>query len=195
MRPRSDDRTFGAAAPFTVRNAIKDRLIIAGLTLAALLFLLGFVPTAHTTLEASLNLHPWAHMTLEASLNLLWILLAVCALAHWAAPSARRCSAHVRGLVTLVFVLSLLFPVISANDDLVQLDLLNDAKTSQLIISTLKNDKHLPVLLGLTGSLGLTAIPSTPFVPTNSWFLPEPAQVATVATPGDTTGNHSPPLC
>jgi hypothetical protein len=177
-----------------VRATIKDRLIVVGLVLATLLFVVGFVPSAHTTLEASLNLRPWAHMTLEASLNLLWVLLACCALVRWLGPAASRRCAHVRGLVTLVFVLSLLFPMISANDDLTQMDLLNDAKTSQSIVK-LQTDKHLTVLAGLLGLPIVPAVQSAFFLPGDSGFISQDDHAASVTTPGNTTGNHSPPLC
>ena len=185
----------GAAVPYAVRNTMKDRLIVAALVLAGLLFVLCFVSWAHTTLEASLDLRPWAHMTLEAALNLLWVLLAFGAFLHWVAPGTTRHCAHVCGLVTLVFALSLLFPVISANDDLAQLDLLNDAKTSQSIVNGLQSGKHLPVLGGLLRAAAVVALQSASFPPGDSGFVSEPDRAASVATPGDTTGNHSPPPC
>jgi hypothetical protein len=178
-----------------VRKTIKDRLIMVALVLAALLFALCFVSWAHTTLEASLDLRPWVHMTLEAALNLLWALLAFGALLHWVAPDTRKHCAHAAGLVTLVFVLSLLFPVISANDDLAQRDFLNDANTSQGIVSGLQSDKHLPVPGGLLRPAAIVALQSPSFPPGDSGFFSEPDRAASVATPGDTTGNHSPPLC
>lgn len=177
-----------------MRKVVKDRLIISGVALAALPLVIISVPWTHKAVEAALDLRPWVHMTLEASLNLLWVLLTVGAFVHWAAPGSRR-RTQLSGLVSLVFVLSLLFPVISANDDLTQLDLINDAKTSQLITASLKSNKQLP------GSAGLLALPVAaasqlaPSLPLASEFIPEPARPASVATPGDATGNHSPPLC
>ena len=178
-----------------MRKSVKDRLIISGAIVAALLFAICSVAWAHTALEASLNLSPWAHMTLEASLNLLWILLAIGALAHWLRPKRIRWRAHLPGLITLVFMLSLLFPVISANDDLAQLELINDAKTSQSFASSLKNDKQLPRSAGLLGSPATLAVQLASFLPVASQLVSEPAPAMSVATPGDTTGNHSPPLC
>lgn len=177
-----------------MRKAVKDRLIISGVCVAALLFAIYSVAWAHTALEASLNLRPWAHMTLEASLNLLWLLSAICALAHWVGPEGSRCRAHLPGIISLVFILSLLFPVISANDDLAQLDLINDAKTSQSITTSLRNEKQLH-LAGLLDSSAALANPSACFLPVTTEFVSESARPASVATPGDTTGNHSPPLC
>ncbi|MFI5087585.1 MAG: hypothetical protein ACHP7I_04265 [Terriglobales bacterium] len=193
---RSDDRSFFLRPHrYTVRNAVKDRLIISGVALAALPLVIFSVPWTHTAVKAALDLRPWVHMTLEASLNLLWVLLTVGAFVHWAAPGSSRRRTQLAGLVSLVFVVSLLFPVISANDDLAQLDLINDAKTSQLITASLKSNKQLPgstVLLGLPAAAASQVAPSLPLA---SEFIPEPAHSASVATPGDATGNHSPPLC
>jgi hypothetical protein len=122
-------------------------------------------------------------------------LLTVGAFVHWAAPGSNGRRSQLSGLVSLIFVLSLLFPVISANDDLAQLVLINDAKTSQLITASLESNKQLPgsaVLLGLPAALASQSVPSLPLA---SEFIPEPARPASVAIPGDTTGNHSPPLC
>jgi hypothetical protein len=178
-----------------VRKPVKDRLIISGLALAAVPLVIYSVPWTHTAVEAALNLRPWAHMTLEVSLNLLWVLLTVGAFVHWAAPGSSRRRTQLSGLVSLVFVLSLLFPVISANDDLAQLDLINDAKTSQLITASLESNKQLPSSAGVLGLPVAAASQLAPFLPLASEFIPEPARPASVATPGDTTGNHSPPFC
>jgi hypothetical protein len=177
----------------TVRKAVKDRLTICGLALAAVPLVIYSVPWTHTAVEAALDLRPWVHMTLEASLNLLWVLLTVGAFLHWAAPGSSRRRTQLSGLVSLVFVLSLLFPVISANDDSAQLDLINDAKTSQLISASLESNKQLPgsVLLALPAAAASQSVSSLPLA---SESIPEPARPASVATPGDTTGNHSPPL-
>jgi hypothetical protein len=196
MRPEvGRAAVFPATAPCTVHKAVKDRLIISGVIIASLLFAICSVAWAHAALEASLDLSPWAHMTLEASLNLLWLLLAIGALAHCVGPGGRRCRAHLPGLISLVFIFSLLFPVISANDDLAQLELINDAKTSQSITTSLKSDKQLPRSAGLLGSPAALAVQLASFLPVASEFVSEPAPAAvSVATPGDTTGNHSPPL-
>jgi len=176
-----------------VRKAVKDRLTTAGLAVGALLLVIYLVGWAHTTLEASLNLRPSVHLTLEASLNLLWLLLAMGAFAHWLAPGGSRRSTHLAELVTLVFVLSLLFPVISANDDLA-LDLINDAKTSQSMVST-QGEKQLRGSAGLLGSPAALAAQLDSALPAAFEFISTHVRAASVATPGDATGNHSPPLC
>jgi hypothetical protein len=53
---------------------------------------------------------------MENLLNLCWLLLAVAALVRWRCQAAR--GGHGRPLVALLFVLALMFPVISASDDL-----------------------------------------------------------------------------
>ncbi len=160
-------------------NALKDGRAIAGLVLVALPLVLCSVA--------------WAHITLETSLNLLWVSLAFGAFAQWVADRRRR--AQPSGLVSLIFVLSLLFPVISANDDLAQLDLINDAKTSQSIARSLRNDKQLRGSAGLLGSPAVLALKVPSFLPFTSEFVFEPAPAASVAIAGDATGNHSPPFC
>ena len=164
-----------------MRNPVKDRLIITALVLAALPFVKGSVA--------------WAHVTLEMSLNLLWVLLALGAFVHWVAPGGKRRRLHPPGLVSLVFVLSLLFPVISANDDLLQLDLINDAQTSQCITTSLKSAKQLPGSAGLPCSPAAAAVNVHSFLPLTSEFVFQPVHAACVAIPGEATGNHSPPLC
>jgi hypothetical protein len=178
-----------------VRKVVKDRLIISGVALAAVPLVIYSVPWTHTTIEAALNLRPWVHTTLEASLNLLWVLLTIGAFVHWAVPGSNRHRTQLSGLVSLVFVLALLFPVISANDDLAQLDLINDAKTSQLITASLENNKQLPCSAGVLGLPAAAASQLAPSFLLISEIIPEPAHLVSVATPGDTTGNHSPPLC
>jgi len=53
---------------------------------------------------------------MENLLNLCWLLLAVAALVAWRCQAPR--GGHGRPLVALLFVLALMFPVISASDDL-----------------------------------------------------------------------------
>ena len=181
------------ATPSTVHNAVQDRLITTGLVLAALPVLICSV--AWGQLDAALDLCPWAHMTLEASLNLLWLVLAVGSLAHWLAPERTRRCHHLHGLVTLVFVLSLLFPVISANDDLAQQELINDAKSSQSLVASLRTDKPLPGTVWVLNSAVPPTIHLASYSPALADSVSEPSVAASVTVLGDATGNHSPPLC
>ena len=164
-----------------VQNAGKDRLAITGLVLAVLPLVICSVAGAY--------------VTLEAFLNFLWVLLAFGAFVHWVAPGERRRRVHPSGLVGLVFVLSLLFPVISANDDLAQLDLINDAKTSLSIVSKLKSEKQLPGSDRPPDSLAAVTFQLASSLPLTSEFVSEPIHAAYVEILGDVTGNRSPPLC
>ncbi len=175
------------------RKTSKDRLILSGLVLAALPLMVFSVPWTHTATEALLDVRPWAHMTLELSLNVLWLLLGLGALIQWVRGGSRH-HGRLPGLVSLVFVLSLLFPVISASDDQAQLAYINDASTSQSIAASLKNDKQLPDSIGLLSAPVALASQLAPPVSSASEFVSDPLPPVSVGTPGDTTGNHSPPL-
>ena len=91
----------------------------------------------------------WAFCGLAASLsahlllNVLWWLLAIAA-----ARYLRRSEQHCRPapvLLSLICVLVLLFPIVSANDDAARWDLANDASTSQVVIKSLDDGKQTPV--------------------------------------------------
>lgn len=183
------------ATPGKVRNAIKERLIITGLISIALPFSIFSVPWTHQAAEDALNLRSWAHATIETSLNLLWLSLVVGALVRWAMADRRRRRSRLSGLVSLVFILSLLFPVISASDDLAQLALINDAKTSQSTTASLEKHKQVPGFAGLVGTPVPFPFHSGFSLPFTSEFISEFARSVSVATPGGTTGNHSPPFC
>ncbi len=195
MRPEvGRPRWLAAVAPCAVRNVAKDRLLLSGLVLAALPVLFCSIPWTHEALETSLHLHPWAHLTLEASLNLLWVALAVAAFLQWAVPARRSHRVRLAGLVSLVFALALLFPVISANDDLAEFELINDASTSRAVTLCFKSHKQLPSPAA-TLTLSAASDPEAGFhLPFLYESVPEPTPVPSVTTPGDATGNHSPPL-
>jgi hypothetical protein len=178
----------------SVRNLVQDRLIAIGAVIAALPFLICSVPWAHKAIEDVLQLCPMAHLTLEACLNVLWALIALGAFVRWIAlrNSGRR--SRLSGFISLTFVLALLFPVISANDDLAQFDLINDAKTSQSITVDLKNHIQLsnsPV--ALRPPVASDAV-LTSFSPLHVELI-ESAHPPGAVILGDSTANHSPPLC
>lgn len=184
---------LAAAVPRTVRNAVRDRLVIGALVLAVLPIVISSVPWAHAASEAWLDLRPWAHVTLEASLNLLWLGVAVAAFLQWALPGGRR-RVHVSGVISLIFALALLFPVISANDDLADLELINDAATSQAIATIVKSSKqlHTPTILRDACPEIAPQFAFSLFLAPES--VAEAASALSVVTPGGATGNHSPPL-
>ncbi len=191
----SRSRVCGCAAQVQVRGNTKDRLLLGGLIIVGLPLVICSVALARLAFEPSLGHYPWAHMTIEACLNVLWVLLALSVVVHWVTPGPKGRRGRLGGLVSLAFVLSLLFPVISANDDAAQFDLINDAKSLQSITLSLKNDKQ------ARHAAGFVAVPAVPAVQLHSVhplafdLVVEPAPAVNVAIPGADTGNHSPPLC
>ncbi len=185
----------GCAAQVQVRGNTKDRLLLGGLIIVGLPLVICSVAWAHLAFEPSLGRYSWAHMTIEASLNLLWVLLALSVVVHCMTSGPKERRGRLGGLVSLAFLLSLLFPVISANDDAAQLDLINDAKSLQsitLISEPAKQARH---------AAGFVVVPALPAVQLHSVhplafdLIVEPAPAVNVAIPGADTGNHSPPLC
>lgn len=177
-----------------MRNTAKDRLLPGGLALAVLPIVVCSVPWIHETLEEALGSCPWAHLTLEAVLNLLWLLLAVTAFARWVSPKSGRRRAHLPGLVGLIFILALLFPVISADDDLAEWQLINDAKTAQSVSADSKSGKQLPRPAGSPGWVAALAPQPAFSLALTAESVSATILVTSVATPGGATGNHSPPL-
>ncbi len=176
-----------------MRNIVQDRLIVIGGVIAALPFVICSVPWAHKAIEDVLQLCPLAHVTLEASLNVLWMLIALGALVRWMALRNRGRHSRFSAFVSLTFVLALLFPVISANDDLAQFELINDAKTSQSIVVDLKSHIQLsnsPSALAVPGALAV----ASPFFSPLRVELMVAAHAPSALILGDNTGNHSPPL-
>jgi len=82
-----------------------------------------------------------ARGALEPFLNLLWALVAFGAFVYWIAKRKRR--VHTLGFINLVFILSLPLPVISANDNLAQLHLINENKTAQSIDASVRKNYQL----------------------------------------------------
>lgn len=176
-----------------MRKAVNDRVILSGLVVAPLSVVIFSIPWIHTNVETLLNLRPWAHMTLEACLNVLWLGLAVGALVYWPPGGSRR--RQPPGFVSLVFVLALLFPVISASDDQAQWAFINDAKTSQSVTTSLNTSKHLTNCVATPCFPAFAAPPPTLRAALMSVAALTPVHVSSVITFGDATGNHSPPLC
>ena len=195
MPARSDSGSHWLwPAPRQVRRVAKDRLIIGGVLIAILPLTLSTVPWVHQAFDEWFELRPWAHLTVEASLNLLWVLLSLIAVLRWSSPSGRRNRRRLFALVTLIFVLALLFPVISANDDLAQQELINDAMTAKSLSATFKADKQ-PHSCGEVAAARPTASSCLVYAHGAAEFIPQAASNQSVARPGETTGNHSPPIC
>jgi hypothetical protein len=178
-----------------VRNGLKGRVLSGGLMLAILPIVISCVPWVHRACDAWLDLRPWAHMMVE-SLNLLWLFVALVALVQWLSSSigSHRRSLHLSGLVSLTFALALLFPIVSADDDLWQLEIINDVTKSQSIASALKSVQKTHAARGVADSRPPLASQFVFSVFLVTEAVAERAFTVSVATPGETTGNHSPPL-
>ena len=161
-------------------HAGKRRLIITS-ALAAL-----GVPTAICTILA-------AHTALDVSLNLLWFLLAIGAFAHWAIRGSSKCRSHLPELVSLIFMLSLLFPVIWGNDDWVVQYLIDDANTSQSVVTSLKSENQYPAPGTSLRALAAVEEPSLPSPLPTFKLAAEAVAAADDAPAVHATGNHSPP--
>ncbi len=177
-----------------MRNTLQDRLIAIGAAMAALPFAIFSLPWAHKAIEDALQSSPLAHLTLEACLNVLWAFIALGVFVRWITLRNGGRRSQLSGFVSLTFVLALLFPAISANDDLAQFELINDAKTSQSITVDLKNQIQLfnsPVAFRPpVASAGVL----TSFSPLHVELI-ESAHAPSAVILGDSTANHSPPLC
>lgn len=175
-------------------NSRKERLIVPGLVLAAPAFVVFSTPWAHAIVDRALNRCPGAHGTLEASLNCLWVVLALTLFVHSILRGSARRRGPLPGLVSLTFIFSLLFPVISADDDLAQFTLINDANTSQALTDTIKTYKQLPRTFDpvpLPAAFTSGPIHRPAVTPEYLWESVSPVGVA---DPGRATGNHSPPF-
>jgi hypothetical protein len=162
--------------------AAKDRLI--GLGLLVLLT----VPIAICTV-------PTAHTRLEAILNLLWILLAAGGFGHWLVQGGSRDRVNLE-LASVVFVLALLFPVMSTSDDYAEQEFINDGKTSQSLISSLKSEKkQYTASTTLSASPAVTTAQFLSIAPRTFEFVSETAIPGNRAAVIHATGNHSPPIC
>jgi hypothetical protein len=112
----------------------------------------------------------------ENFLNLCWLLLALAALSAWLCLPAPRRSAGL-GLVALLFVLVLMFPVISATDDLHP-----EAAAQAIEDASKRTQKHWIAINWLATHIkhgiapALIVSPALVFQPTTEWLW-EPASV------------------
>lgn len=163
------------------RHVAKHRLIvIAAMAVLALPVSTCAVPT---------------RSPLEALLNLTWLLLVIGVFANWVWRSGNRGCVRATELLSLVFVLALLFPIFSTSDDQARLDVANDASTSQSVITTLKAEKQTSPSL----SLGKSPMPASvvafrPLACSRDEVVLAPTVLPT-APANHETGNHSPPFC
>ena len=177
-----------------MRNNVQNRLIVIGAVVAALPFVICSVPWGHKAITYVLQPCPMAHLTLETCLNVLWASIVLGAFVCWIMLRSSGRRSGISGFISLTFALVLLFPVISANDDLAQFDLINDVKTSQSMAGDLKSD------IQLSHSPGALAVPVALAAALQFFFalrieLIEVAHAPSALILGDNTGNHSPPSC
>ncbi len=181
---------YGAAS-LAVSKARKDRVVVGGFVLAALPIVIASFPWIHSAFDAWLDLRPNLHLDFEL-LNLAWLALGVTAFLRWLSPKRKSCARRLSSLISLIFALALLFPVISANDDVAEFELINDATTSQSLARVVQSDKQLHSSLLLADTAQATRFAFYLFLTTESIW--QPTSSSTVSTPGEATGNHSPPL-
>lgn len=133
---------------------------------------------------------------MELVLNLLWLTLAVPAILIWrrgvACPHASGHSC--RSLVLLGCVLTLLFPVISATDDLHPMRAeIEESSTSKRLAKQALSVK--PLTCSLSGGVPSLPIETASFIPTNCFC--ELVSNSAPALPGQTlmapTGGRAPP--
>ncbi len=160
-----------------MRRSHRDSLILRGVVAVAALALATYA-------RACIGLR------LETLLNLGWSALALGAGTDWCLRS-RSQRARLTQLLSLTFVLALLFPVISANDDV--LLLADDTSTSQSAVISLEKDKR-------STGLALAATVPTLVAAQLSHFLfcilasvPEFLAPLGPSAGVHATGNHSPP--
>ncbi len=135
-----------------------------------------------------------APQSLEDALNGLWAMLALAAFAGWVLREQPRRHGRQLQLVSLVFVLALLFPIISANDDFALQEFAEDVSNTQSVAIVLKSDH---------------AQPSTAQAPVPAAVVPGPIPALTLGLRElvsdavgaailprlrHARGNHSPPL-
>ncbi len=174
-----------------MRNAGKDRVVIGGFVFAALPMVIASFPWIHNGFDSWLDLRPNLHLGFEL-LNVAWLALAVAAFLRWISSKRKSCARGLSSLISLIFALALLFPVISANDDVAEFELINDATTSQSLATVVQSDKQLHSSILLADISQSVRFAFHLFLSTESTW--QPTSSSTVSTPGEATGNHSPPL-
>lgn len=154
--------------------------------------LFSAVLTAIAFAALALSAGYFVALVTEDWLNLLWTVLAVAAMVRWTA-AGRTKRQFGSGIIALIFVFCLLFPIISADDDQQQIAFITDTGASQAM-DAIKSGKH----------SRSTPPPVTPAeVPRISVLFPTPEIFETISQrepptsffvePG-ATGNHSPPV-
>lgn len=121
-------------------------------------------------------------------LNCIWVLLSLWAFVRWRCVSCRGRSARRLGLCGLICTLTLLFPVISENDDLLQQEVLS-APVSP-IVKSLSKVKTACDSCTMTG--GASSCMPLPSPAVQKFIASEPAIFISALSLG-ATGDRSPP--
>ncbi len=174
-----------------MRNAGKDRVVVGGFVFAALPIVIASFPWIHNAFDAWIDLRPNLHLDFEL-LNLAWLMLAIAAFLRWLSLNRKSCGRGLASLISLIFALALLFPVISANDDVAEFELINDAATSQSVATAVQSDNQFHSSIVLANTSQANGFAFSLF--RTKELISQPASSSTVSTPGAATGNHSPPL-
>jgi hypothetical protein len=121
-------------------------------------------------------------------LNCIWVLLSLWAFVQWLALSSRGRSARRLGLCGLICALTLLFPVISDNDDLLQQEVLSTPVSP--IVKSLSKVKAACESCTVTG--GPSCCMPFPSPAVQKFIATEPAIFISALSLG-ATGDRSPP--
>ncbi len=177
-----------------VRRVVRERLTISGMVLAFVVSTVCFVPWIRI-IFGEYEARSWACITPEGSLNLVWLTLAAGALTPCITPTRGKRVVNASTVVSVMFILVLLFPVMSASDDLAQWDLINDVGDSQGIAAVVKNDRQISTDARSPSLPAVLWSYSAHFLSPVFEVVSEPARPASLVTPSTATGNHSPPFC
>ena len=132
---------------------------------------------------------------MELLLNLLWLLLVMPAFWLWrysrTAPKRRKAS-PLHGLLALACLLVILFPVISATDDLHAMRAeMEESPTSKRSVSQSSGDKSSPAHTQLQPALTVTAKLS--FLPDSAWVQPPSIFTSIAASTAIVRASRAPP--
>jgi hypothetical protein len=128
----------------------------------------------------------------EMLLNLCWLAVAALALSRWALHGRSGRVPALSSFLSLVCVLALLFPVISASDDLLQQEFTDDAGRTQAVIKNAGTGEkvwqhhHSPAVVASAAAALLRA-------PAREHLLADPGQSFAAPAPVRSLAGRSPP--
>ncbi len=136
---------------------------------------------------------------MELLLNLAWLLLAVPAYCMWRRATSSRAVKSGAGslecLLALACVLVLLFPVISASDDLHAMRAeMEDSSISKRAVRQANSERHASGVNRLQGSAGLMALAPRLSVPEIEWLQVTATGTLPLARPAVFYAGRAPPV-